>query len=959
MTHFDDAFRLSKSDYTVQETGVRIGRQSMVNLLLPGERAELTLHLASQGTAIHERGTFEVIRYRTTIPEGADTNFKPAVYAMATLATQPLDLDIAAGGTQDVVIQPAVGEEFGGYAIILDVPGHGRTYAASMARSLVPDTGRVQFPTYALDATWPGQMNEGVFAMFDRLGVKGMRLETPFNEPGSAAEKKATDLLHQDLEWAHRYDVAVMLTLEGGNGVIQPLGQSRPWLDDGNQMLKTKSDMAWLPQYDDAFQQWVHGMAKDYGWPRGNVNAMELWNEPWESTSISGWGADIPRYQEIFTHMAQGIEAARADSGSKVLIGGLCSSANARDKLFADGTEKYLKWMDFISIHYQPLAADPVLVPEWMHRKSEYGPMRVWDTESWIANSEDRFAGVIASMRAQGQSRTAGIYGGNVYHSENVKLNGHVYPVIQMYAPAAAVAAATKFIGQRDFTGLVFGKGLPWVFAFDGLQGRSDDGTMVVVGDLRKDYEADRVLFRSVRLAEGASLELHDPQHVLRLYDFYGNPIPASETIAIPLDGRGFFLRASGAPGSFAKAQDIVRRGTVRGVEPAEIVAHDMTTPVSSRATLRVTLTNVLNVPVTGSVRATSSALTITDAGTLTLAPHETRDVTMSVSGTPTADNVYPVHLEFAAAGFSPVMHDEAMHVNLIARRTIHVDGDLSDWNGVLPQVLPGVATSINLAEKAYLPYADFGSGTQEGFSTAYLAYDDTYFYFAAKVADATEDAGLLRYATRDDDDFFYPATVTDARGQTKTWPEGVRHYSYRKKFNIPSSGALKGGDNVQIAFNVLNTKPWVDAPPNTLPHFITYWDTDYEFALNKVARQYGGGYEVWRLSAPGVPRKSFYPRQGKAAVDGGAVNDALLSVVYRNGVRYVEAAIPWHEIPEVRQRILAGETIKFSCRINDDAGPSHELATGRSVSKMNSFTFHNDWQTHWSNELEFGSERK
>ena len=54
--------------------------------------------------------------------------------------------------------------------------------------------------------------------------------------------------------------------------------------------------------------------------------------------------------------------------------------------------------------------------------------MRVWDTESWIANSEDRFAGVIASMRAQGQSRTAGIYGGNVYHSENVKLNGHVYP---------------------------------------------------------------------------------------------------------------------------------------------------------------------------------------------------------------------------------------------------------------------------------------------------------------------------------------------------------------------------------------------------------------------------------------------------------------------------------------------------------------------------------------------------
>ena len=115
----------------------------------------------------------------------------------------------------------------------------------------------------------------------------------------------------------------------------------------------------------------------------------------------------------------------------------------------------------------------------------------------------------------------------------------------------------------------------------------------------------------------------------------------------------------------------------------------------------------------------------------------------------------------------------------------------------------------------------------------------------------------------------------------------------------------------------------------------------------------------MWRLNAPGMPRKSFYPRQAKSVVDGGAVNDAQLSIVYRNGVRYVEAAIPWHEIPEVRQRILAGQTIKFSCRINDNAGASHELATGRSVSKMNSFTFHNDWQTHWSNELEFGAERK
>ena len=39
-----------------------------------------------------------------------------------------------------------------------------------------------------------------------------------------------------------------------------------------------------------------------------------------------------------------------------------------------------------------------------MNRKSPYGPVRVWDTESWIANSEDRVAAVIASMRPRARA---------------------------------------------------------------------------------------------------------------------------------------------------------------------------------------------------------------------------------------------------------------------------------------------------------------------------------------------------------------------------------------------------------------------------------------------------------------------------------------------------------------------------------------------------------------------------
>ena len=59
---------------------------------------------------------------------------------------------------------------------------------------------------------------------------------------------------------------------------------------------------------------------------------------------------------------------------------------------------------------------------------------------------------------------------------------------------------------------------------------------------------------------------------------------------------------------------------------------------------------------------------------------------------------------------------------------------------------------------------------------------------------------GLIRYETRNDDEFFYPEKVT-SQGKELTWPEGVRRFSYRKDFDIPSGN---GKHNVQIAFNVI-----------------------------------------------------------------------------------------------------------------------------------------------------------
>ena len=975
MPGFDEAFGLGNGnkavDFTVQEIAVQTRSEgapgaAMVNVLWSGESAEVTLHFVNKtDKRLIAAGVVQTIRYGTSVPVGEV--YVPHAFKIAEDSQTPLAIDLPPKGSQDVVANPRIGELFGGYALIVRIEGHGSAFAASFVRAVKPDAGRVQYPTYALDTTWDEFMNEGVFKLFEKLGIKGMRMGGPYEPAAEPGYRKSMDRLDEYMGWAKKHNVTVMLTIgDGDDWADQPLGQPRPWLSADNRMLDTKDDRAWMPAYDLDFQRWVTGIATRYGWPGGNLNAVELWNEPWESISISGWGADIQRYRDIFTHMALGVEQARKDAGVKVLIGGTCSSTNARDKLFPDGSDRFLKWLDFVSIHYQALAADPSEVPEWMHRKSPYGPVRVWDTESWIANSEDRIAGVIASMRAQGQSRTAGIYEGNVYDSRNVKIGDCTYPVVQAWAPAASVAAMQKFIGQRDFRSLLFQNGLPWVFVFNGLSAtrtgkpNPEDGTVVVLGDLAKIYEPARTLFRSVAVSANARMVISNPTGAIHLYDFYGNPEAGRQgEIEVPLDGRGFYLRGDGSPGSFDRLLRTLRTARITGYDPVEMIPHDLTRPIGEHPSLRLTLTNVLNRPVAGRLRVTLGELVLAPAQIeVELRPNETHEYTFTVRSGPAAEtNSYLLNASFDGGPDERVEHSETMHVNYIARRTITVDGDLSDWSGVLPQRLPDSGVDASLTEKAWLPFKD--RSQQSGLSeapTLYVAYDDRNFYFAARIPDATPDPGMVRFASRNDDSYFYPDTVTIPDGKTLTWPKGLRHYSYRRNFDIPSGSGEH--DNVQIAFNVLDRKPWLTHPPGVMPHFITYWDTDYEYALNPVAAEYGGGTEVWRLQAPGMPRKHFFPRQPKSPVDGGGVPGAALVIWRTSNMRFLEASIPWSEIPAVWERIRSGKAIKFSCRINDNHGAAHELATGRAVSKYNSQSFHDDWETHWANELEFGVER-
>lgn len=754
MKNFDAVFGVTTNRRTYDFDAILVQSSAPGNILHPGEQPELVIQVVNRsGKPISARGSLQVIAYGSRgIPGDI---WLPELYRAEAdpVAVLPVKADIPADGFTDLNLSLRVPDKFGAYACVLEIEGHGARFVTSLIRTFPAGAQRIQYPKMSLDHL--------PLPVLRRLGVQAIRHGIGYVDRSQPRRKQWLDELRAELTKLHENHITVLLMV-GEGGAPQPLGRPRPHLDDKGLMLKTKSDYAWLPSVDAEFQEDIAAILTEFGWPRGPVTAISLWNEPWEGISISGWGADMLRYREIYTAMARGVESAR-ESGVDVLLAGADSSSNTWDKFSPDGSDTFLKWLDVCTVHYQGLSA-PVLHKSWRERGGPRGRVRVWDTESWVANTDDRVAAVLAGFRAAGYDRSMGIYGGNIAQPVKARRllpEGRSIPVdtVTTWSVAAAVGAAQHFIGERDFRELLFQRGLPWIFVFDGQPGRTEDGTVVVCGDLAEAFGADRLPFHTAALQAGAQLTLPaDPAFIL--HDFYGNVVTSSgDRITIPLDHRGFYLRTDASPGSFSRLLAALRTSQINGVGPVAPVVRDPTAPLDRGGFVRVALSNVLNHPISGSLKIEIDGLDTEYPKIITIAPHETQEIAVRVSGgSPRPDNQYRLSLVFDTGETGVVRHEEQVHVNFVARRTISIDGDLSDWTGVLPQTIrAGKDTGPTLTEQAWLPFEKYPASAKTGFATAWLAHDDDHFYFAARILDDSPDEGTLRFATRDDEPFFYP----------------------------------------------------------------------------------------------------------------------------------------------------------------------------------------------------------
>lgn len=779
------------------------------NIAYPGDEAEVSVQVRNVS---RERVKCRVrwIRIDDTLETRSDDVFDVNVVKLAEASVGEAEIDLAPGRVGVFKVAPKLPAAFGASALLMERVDTGtRLLATHLARIVDPETPQGAHSYRICMDLADGPAIARLKTAPNRIGVPVMfSCDKRRDEEVSKIERRLSEIK------ATGYPVCIEFGAGEGNSPAQPLGRPRPHLADDGTLLETKSDMAWLPSYDEEFKAYVKHFVRKFGYPHGPVNGVMLWNEPWNGISISGWGADELRYREMYAKMSEAVEEARAeDPELNVLIGGCDSSSNTFDMLFCDDDMSFLDRLDFMSEHYQGLS--PSLPKFLLDRKSPRGRTRIWDTETWVANSPDRIPGVLAGMFAAGYDRMVGIQG------EAVVATGYetrVYDdagkekerrrVFRAWPAAPALAAFQKFVGNRAFEKILFA-GYPWIYIFRGEQ--KGDITVTVCGDIGPAFDgkgrSGSVPFWTSRGGDvlKGTMKLSGVAGV-SVYDGNGNLVDSGrDGLTLPLSDRSFYLRGDGSEAAAERLVRALAEAEVSGLPRVSPSFADAVRPIGAGAEFRAMLRNVSNREVCGTLEVKAEGLLLDYEKKVTVKPGETASVGLKVKGGEASrSNAYPFSLVFTESDGCVTRWSETLHCNVIADLTGRSEKSL---DGALPQPIVAGGSGATMMERAWLPMLDLSSTGKPASGTAdvRLGADDEFFYFSARIADSTPDEGMIRYAERNDDEFFYPEesferdmdkclamtlgrTQVPMEGGQTVWSTNVRFAEFT--YEVPAGGA-------------------------------------------------------------------------------------------------------------------------------------------------------------------------
>jgi hypothetical protein len=927
------------------------GSNAPGQLFLPGESVHVKLVLDKAAGEDRSDFAIEIQEITTRDPQAkAKSAFTDTAgrAPLIGLEGRPIRhaFPVAPGGgpaAQVEVRDLPVPAKFGTYALIL-VRGEKRQFLATVARLPRPrKVGHLEntpiFGEFALfdrPELYPTRA-----AMYDRMGVRGMRLETSWSQrKDGTCDWKRTDALFAAAE-AHR--VQLMVTLGGHPSWTWPFSPHqtpaavRPnW--DGNPYWG-QADWLCGPKDYGRYGEWITAFCRRY-WKdgRGALWGLENYNEPWEGGGISGWARDCLQYRALQKLIAE--SARKVDP--RIRICAASSIMNTEDKFHSDGSRELDKYVDVFTDHY--------VVPSMC-----YGPMvaaahgkESVETETWFVNSEYLLPQIVQFL-ASGQKRLSPWHPRVVFDGLPGANDRYLIPTPLV----AATAAFNHFLAGKAFERIVFHDHLPWVFQFGADE--DADALLVVFGQLMTiaGTSPKERLWAQVDGSSGGTITVDNGDGLLRFYDLAGNPQHVGrKRVELPMSIFPTYVKCSKGPAAAARR---FRQARIEGKRPVEILPRDFTTRIDARgAALAVELHNCLNREVRGrlTLAAPDGVSLELKEQAVVLEPGRRKTLTFPIaSARPNGANHYPFRFHFASDA-GQAEYAEVMNVAVAPRGAKAIDGRLDDWKDVPSITLAAAEQEAEATEQLRRPWLELKDRKPDGtFAEVMLAWDADCLYVAARVHDPTAQESAAPMAGRDENAYFH-SKASDAgepfakflsKHPGRSFAEVP--YVYCRSPEKPGAPDLPTipfrRDRLQIALDV--TDDWHDLKPTTdrVPYgFHAVPDTDYEYSLYGCT---GDRAELWRHLAPGVPRIHDWPHQPRGGRTTGPVQGARC-VARREGSTYVyEAAIAKDELAALK--LQAGTTFGLAFRVGNNRGPNIDYGADKAVTKINGLTLHPYWE--------------
>ncbi len=990
---------------------IKVGKPGAI--FYPGEEAVFTVQvtrkdapLTSVTIGVQEVSTRQGKLYDQK-PMGWSMTPPPVVDVIGKRETVdvPVTIDDKPGATARIDVKLPLPQRYSCYVITIAPNGQNAQFLGSALRAMKPIDGfSTDVPMMAEGGSFleggltdesrkSPQARRERLAILTRLGIKAARWELP----GMWGWSKKTG----EIDWSH-LDEPLQMMEEAKIKLVVTLGavsyEAMPFTGPTPGIVNWMQDHTPTDAYLDTYSNWVFEFCKRFGKNgNGSLWAIECWNEPWEPLSTSGWESDSPHYRAVFKAMADGIH--KANAGVSAVTAG--STMNLEDKfLTGDDRAEWMSRIDMISDHYvmPPNNYGSMLMRKW-------GNKPVIETETWGASTEMLAFQFVTQFLACGDKMIDPMQSPMMYYNTPGGTDEFRFP-----KPASLAANVLNvFLTGRPFQRMLFLQHLPFAFQF----GKDPDAVVIVLGRLRPNLSAfgggttDSIWWQLNR-TPGGTIAVDNADGQLEAYDMAGNrAFEHDKTITIPMDLQGWFLRSP--KGGVALISKRLQEAKIDGARPVEIIAHDLGAQVGAGTRMTVTLHNLLNRPINGALSITApSGITLrADKANVELKPGEQHDVELEMtSGTSSAANAYDFAYAFDSDA-GKAEWKETLHVLLAPRATKTIDGNLDDWKDEPGVPVRATAKKADATLQAWQPFNKFVEQQPDGsYAELKAAYDDKFFYIAARVYDPAPQTPHVRLATWDQDQYFYSSkdnefceslseykscfyNPTDSQSEQRAhadpkWPAleklaqsrpeilgalksgMLSFYWSRKGGNTPidwskaphvykkdfAPDSPYNGNGLQFAFNVVPGYEGHDLVVDTdrvTDGFHAMPDTDYEYAAYACT---DGKAELWRLLAPGVPRGHYFPRQARSKLDQGPVDGGQCIVKRVGNITNYEIAIPWSELKEWKPQ--AGHSFGFTFRVNKASGPALVFGENKSATKTNGLTLHPYWSGQPSSTIQW-----